>query len=70
MPMQSIPAHYDGSQVLLDEAVELRPDTRLIVTVLPDADSERDDFLRLSETTLADAYAEDEVEYTEADLVK
>jgi len=68
--MQSIPAHYDGSQVLLDEAVELRPDTRLIVTVLPDLDSDRDDFIRMSTTALNEAYSDDEVEYTEADIAK
>jgi hypothetical protein len=70
MPMQSIPAHYDGSQVLFDEEINLRANTRLIVTVLSDTDSERIDFLRLSSTTLADAYSDDEIEYTEADLTK
>ncbi len=68
MPLVSIPAHYDGAQVLLDEEVALRPNARLIVTVLEDADSEREDFLRLAESGLAAAYDGDEVEYTEADL--
>ena len=64
----SIPAHYDGSQVLLDEEVALRPNARLIATVLEDVDPEREDFLRLAEGGLAAAYDEDEVEYTEADV--
>ena len=68
MPMVSIPAHYDGQQVRLDEEVALSPNTRLIVTVLEDADGERDDFLRLAASGLARGYDDDEVEYTEADL--
>ena len=31
---QSIPAHFDGEHILLDEPVELKPNTKLIVTVL------------------------------------
>jgi hypothetical protein len=68
MPLVSIPAHYDGVHVLLDEPVALRPHARLIVTVLEDSDDDREDFLRLAASGLADAYSEDEVEYTEADL--
>ena len=68
MPIISIPAHYDGQQVRLDEEIALTPNTRLIVTVLEGADDERDDFLRLSESGLARAYEDDEVEYSEEDL--
>lgn len=68
MPLVSIPAHYDGSNVLLDEPVVLRPNARLIVTVLEESDPDREDFLRLAANGLAAAYSEDEIEYTEADL--
>jgi hypothetical protein len=68
MPLLSIPAHYDGSQVLFDESVALRPNTRLIVTVLEHADPDREAFLSLSSSALGAAYSDDEVEYTEADL--
>jgi hypothetical protein len=61
---QSIPAHFDGEHILLDEPVELEPNTRLIVTVLPITDGERDAWLRLSAQKLQNAYAEDEVEYS------
>ena len=60
----SIPAHFDGERILLDEPVELEPNTRLIVTVLPKHDAERDAWLRLSGERLKDAYGEDEEEYT------
>lgn len=68
MPLVSIPAHFDGSQVRLDEDVALPPNARLIVTVLQDSDAEREDYLRLAAAGLEAAYDEDEVEYTESDL--
>jgi hypothetical protein len=68
MPRRKIQAHYDGVQVLLDENVDLRPNTRLIVTVLADFDEDRNAFLNLSSQSLAEAYSEGEVEYTEANI--
>jgi len=38
----SIPAHFDGERILLDEPVELARNARLMVTVLPDGDTDRD----------------------------
>ena len=58
----SIPAHFDGERILLDEPVELERDARLIVTVLP-KDDERDSWLRLSATRLKDAYDGERDEY-------
>ncbi|HSP41749.1 MAG TPA: hypothetical protein VLO11_02660 [Luteolibacter sp.] len=68
MPLLTVAAHYDGSRALLDEAVQLRPNTRLIVTVLEDSDQERDEFLGMASRALDAACADDEVEYSEADL--
>jgi hypothetical protein len=65
----SIPAHFDGERILLDEPVELEPNTRLIVTVLPNQDAERESWLRLSGKRLEDAYSIDEEEYS-LDLIK
>ncbi len=70
MPLISIPAHYDGSHVLLDEAINLPPNTRLIVTVLDDSDPDRAAFLGMSSCALNAAYSDEEVEYTENDLRK
>ncbi len=69
MDSVSIRAHFDGQQILLDEPCELEPNARLIVTVLPNHDAERDAWLRLSADTLAQAYGEKEEEYS-LDLVK
>ena len=66
---RSIPAHFDGEHILLDEPVELEPNTRLIVTVLPIPDGEREAWLRLSHKRLEDAYGENEIEYSR-DLIK
>ena len=59
---QTIPAHFDGQHILLDEAVELEPNTKLLVTVLP-KDVESEEWRALSAKRLEDAYGEDEEEY-------
>ncbi len=63
--MQSIvlKAHYDGKNILLDEAYELEPNTKLLVTVVKDKDEEREGFSFLSQKGLSGAYSEDEEEY-------
>jgi hypothetical protein len=59
---QTIPAHFDGQHILLDEAVELEPNTKLLVTVLP-KDEESEEWHALSTKRLEDAYDENEEEY-------
>lgn len=68
MALVSISAHFDGNQIMLDEAFDLHPNAKLIVTVLDDFANERNDFHKLASSALADAYDEDEVEYTDADI--
>jgi|GEM_PF-1382942 len=34
--LTTVPAHFDGAQILLDVEVELEPDTRLLVIILDD----------------------------------
>ena len=63
METVSVSAHFDGERILLDEPIELEPNTRLIVTILPKDNAERAAWLALSGERLADAYAEDEEEY-------
>ncbi|MCX6846526.1 MAG: hypothetical protein NTU84_08215 [Verrucomicrobia bacterium] len=64
----SIPAHFDGTQVLLDEKVALPLNARLLVTVLDGSNEDREEFLQLAANSLATAYSNEEVEYTAADL--
>lgn len=65
----SVPAHFDGERILLDEPIELEPNTKLIVTILPKQDAEREPWLRLSGKGLGGAYGEDEEGYS-VDSVK
>lgn len=65
----SILAHFDGERILLDEPVELEPNTKLIIHVLPKDDDEREQWLTLSKSRFADAFANGEDEYP-LDLVK
>ena len=60
---QTIAAHFDGKQILLDEVVELEPNTKLLVTVLP-KDAECEAWLHLSAKRLQDAYADEEEDYS------
>ncbi len=62
----SLQAHFDGDQILLDEPFELKPNTRLLITVMPSPrpeDDERQDWLTLSLQGLQRAYEDDEPEY-------
>jgi hypothetical protein len=65
----SIPAHFDGERILLDEPVELEPNARLLIKVLPKSDVERNAWLELSKNRLEEAFANGEDEYP-LDLVK
>ena len=71
MPMIALPAHFDGKQICLDEPFDLKPNTKLIVTVLPDqeSDDEYEQWLLLSRQRLEEGYAENEPEYS-SDLIK
>lgn len=66
----SIPAHFDGQQILLDEPFDLEPNSKLIVTVVGDNhDAERAAWMRLSADGLSRAYDDNEEEYS-LDLIK
>jgi hypothetical protein len=65
---QTISVHFDGEHILLDEAVELQPNTRLLVTVLP-KDAEREMWVAVSRKRLESAYDNGEEEYP-LDLIK
>ena len=71
MKARILPAHFDGEHIRLDEPYELEPNTRLLVTVLPNEqhDDEREDWLLLSSRGLARVYDGEEVEYP-TELIK
>ena len=71
--MQSVTlrAHYNGTQVVLDEPFSFEPETKLLITVLPNPDDkEHDEWLHFSASSLNAAYGNDEPEYTIDDLIK
>jgi hypothetical protein len=69
METKTLRAHFDGSQILLNEPFELEPNTELIVMVGPTLDEEGEDWTRLSLQSLARAYSDDEPEYS-LDVIK
>ena len=60
--MLEIRGHFDGETIVLDEPFDLKPNTQVIVKVLPD--DETTDWLTLGKKSLARAYADDEPEYS------
>lgn len=67
MKTVSVTARFDGERILLDEPLELETNARLIVTLLPGQDFEREAWQPLAARGLAEAYA-DEEEYSPSDL--
>lgn len=69
--MITLNAHFDGSQIVLDEPFEWDPNTKLIVTIVPieQGDAEREAWMNMALSRLAEAYGEDEPEYT-LDMIK
>jgi hypothetical protein len=65
----SILAHFKGERILLDEPVKLEPNARLIIQVLPKGDDDREEWLTLSKSRFADAFANGEDNYP-LDLIK
>ena len=66
MDTVTLHAHFDGEQIRLDDPYELQPNTKLLITVLPKRHStdEREEWLHVSETGLAQAYGNNEPEYS------
>ena len=57
--MLEIRGHFDGTQVLFDEPCELKPNTKVIISVLQ---YNAADWYLLGKKNLARAYADDEPE--------
>jgi hypothetical protein len=66
MSFKAVRAHFDGKQIHLDEPCQLDPETPLLVIVLQDSspDDEREDWLRISQSTLERAYNDNEPIYS------
>ena len=66
MHSRTVRAHFDGEHIRLDEPYTLEPDMQLLVIVLPKQfdESEHEDWIRLSQKTLENAYDENEPEYS------
>lgn len=67
MKTVALTAHFDGEKVQFDEPCQLDTNARLMVVVLPH-DDERLAWSRFSATQLANAYGDNEPEYTATDL--
>ena len=68
MPTVALKAHFNGDHIVLDEPFNLPPHAPLIVTLLPDPDTERADWEALAVESLARAYGPDEPGYSLNDI--
>lgn len=71
MKTTTISAHFDGKQIILEEPHQLRPNARLLVTVLPDSTSDSSDafisnWKELAASGLSAAYGPDEPNYPDS----
>ncbi len=66
MSPRTVHAHFDGEQIRLDEPCLLEPDAKLLVIILPKQlhDDEHEDWIRVSQRALENAYGEHEPEYS------
>jgi hypothetical protein len=61
--LMTVPAHFDGTQIRLDVGVELKPDTRLLVTILGEEPSDEVlvwNAMKLSEAAFARVWDNEE----------
>jgi hypothetical protein len=68
MNYKTIPAHFDGNTIKLDEKLDLRKDDKLLVIKIPhsDEDTEREDWNHVSSLNLNKAYGNEEPDYSPA----
>ena len=55
--------HYDGSQIQIDDPFEMPPNTKVLITIVPNEDAELTAWHHFSTQGLAAAYGNDEPEY-------
>jgi hypothetical protein len=62
----TLPAHFDGKKICLDKPFNLKPNTKLMVTILPkeERENEHTAWLRLSGEKLEYAFGNDEPNYS------
>ena len=63
MEVTVIRARFDGEHILLDDPIELLPNTKLLLTVTREPDEDQVAWLQLSTAGLTAAYGENEPDY-------
>jgi hypothetical protein len=61
--LTTIPAHFDGQQIQLDANVQLKPNARLLITILPEEityEQTLRDAMKVSEPSFARVWDNDE----------
>jgi len=64
MKTKTIKAHFNGDQIVVDDPVELEPNTKLLITIIAKPDEEHDAWVSLSKNRLEQAYDSNEMDYS------
>jgi hypothetical protein len=59
---KTLKAHFDGEKIYLDEPADLKPNTRLMITILSE-DDERENWHTVSLAAFEKAFGADEPDY-------
>lgn len=69
MPAVTLKAHYAGERIILEEPLDMPPNSPLMVTVTPRTEAGvNEDWISAARKGLAAAYGSDEPEYGVEDL--
>lgn len=71
MESLTIKAHFNGTQIILDEPAELEKNSKLLVVVLPNGrDTESEEWFGFAAAHFNSAFSDDEPEYRFEDLIE
>ncbi|MDQ3633598.1 MAG: hypothetical protein M3405_03695 [Acidobacteriota bacterium] len=63
MTTKTLPAHFNGEKIVLDEPFDLTPNMKIVVTVISEKNSDSEDWILSAKKSLARAYSDNEPEY-------
>jgi hypothetical protein len=68
MSIQTVPAHYDGKNILIDKDVDIPEHAKLFVTIVSEPNGHDAEWGKTSLEGLAGAYGENEPDYSAVPL--
>lgn len=70
MSIQTVPAHYDGKNILIDRDVDIPEHAKLFVTIVAEPIEADEEWAAIAMRGLAAAYGDDEPDYSNATIIE